>query len=89
MAQFSRKGYFKPTPKKLRKIGDSLLAIFGGYGFVNIIEAYNEPDKQLRKVKLIIAGSAVALGIVGKFFTNFFKEDDKPTREEDGSQPGN
>lgn len=85
MAKFSRNGYWLPTPKKLRKFGDSLLAIFGGYGFVNIIESYNEPDKELRKVKLIIAGSAVALGIIGKFFTNFFKEED----EQDGSQPGN
>lgn len=76
MAQFSRKAYFKPTPKKLRVLGDTLLAMFGGYGVASIFEAISETDKSLRKTKMIIAGSSVFLGMLGKFLTNFFKEDE-------------
>jgi len=76
MAQFSRKAYFKPTPKKLRVLGDTLLAMFGGYGVASIFEAISETDPKIRKTKLIIAVSAVELGMLGKYFTNFYKENE-------------
>jgi Ca2+/Na+ antiporter len=76
MAKFSRKNYFKPTSKKLRVIGDTLLATFGGYGVASIFEAISETDKNLRKTKMIISGVSVLLGILGKFLTNFTKKED-------------
>lgn len=89
MAKFSRKGYFLPTPKALRVLGDTLLGTFGSFGVLAILDALNESDESNRKTKMIIAFVSVLLGMVGKFLTNFFKEDDKPTTEEDGSRPGN
>jgi hypothetical protein len=58
------KSYYKPTPKKWRKIGDALLGVslvaipveLGGYKWLSI--------------------SLFVLGVVGKFLTNFFEEDD-------------
>jgi Ca2+/Na+ antiporter len=85
MAKLSHKNYFKPTSKKLRIIGDTLLATFGGYGVASIFEAISETDKTLRKTKMIISAVAVLLGIVGKFLTNFTKKEEveptEPTNE--------
>lgn len=58
------KNYYKPTPKKWRKIGDALLAV------------------SLVAVPAELAGHAwlsisiFLLGVVGKFLTNFFSEDE-------------
>lgn len=71
------KHYYSPTPKKWRKIGDAILAVgtavtAGGLiGFDQLQEIYT--PKELK----IIIGIAFALGVTGKFLTNFFKEDDK------------
>jgi hypothetical protein len=57
--------YKKPTPWLFRKIGDSLLAISSvvtGYAIV-------EESK-------ILALSFLAIGVLGKFMSNFFKETD-------------
>ena len=61
---FSVKSYYKPTPRKWRKIGDALLGVsliaipseLSGYTWLSI--------------------SIFALGVVGKFLTNFFSEDE-------------
>ncbi len=69
------KSYWAPTPKKWRKIGDALLAsatvlaIGGIWQFDTLKELFTA--SQLRG--MIIA--SIALGVVGKFLTNFFKED--------------
>ena len=70
------KNYYAPTPKKWRRIGDAILAVgtavtAGGLiAFDQLKEIYT--DKELK----IIIGIAFALGVIGKFLTNFFKEDD-------------
>jgi len=68
--------YWKPTPKKWRRIGDSLLAVasvlaIGGlWQFDNLKDIFTSTE-----IKVMIVMSIV-LGVVGKFLTNFFKEDD-------------
>lgn len=79
----SLRNYYKPTPKKWRKIGDAFLAV----GVFVTAGGLIEFDKlsqifDAKELKVII-GIAFALGVLGKFLTNFFKEDgnsvDKPT----------
>ena len=71
------KNYWKPTPKKWRKLGDSLLAVatvlsIGGiWQFDNLKDLFTQTELK----GLII--SSISLGVVGKFLTNFFKEDNK------------
>lgn len=66
------KNYYKPTPTKWRKIGDSLLAVaalFGGGGLIafdQLKEVYSEHELK------VMIGSAIVVGVVGKFLTNFF-----------------
>ena len=67
--------YRKPTPKKWRRIGDSLLAVasvlaIGGlWQFDNLKDIFT-----LFEIKVMIV-SSIVLGVVGKFLTNFFKEE--------------
>lgn len=67
--------YWKPTPKKWRKWGDSLLAVasvlaIGGlWQFDNLKEIFTPQE-----IKVMIV-SSILLGVIGKFLTNFFKED--------------
>ncbi len=69
------KNYWKPTPKKWRKVGDSLLAVasvmaIGGlWQFDNLKDIFTPTE-----LKSIIIAS-ISFGVVGKFLTNFFKED--------------
>jgi len=67
--------YWAPTPKKWRKIGDGLLAsatvvaVGGIWQFDALKELFT--TQQLRAMII----SSIVLGVVGKFLTNFFKED--------------
>ena len=69
--------YWKPTPKKWRKIGDSLLAVatvlsIGGlWQFDNLKDVFTPTE-----LKIMIVSSILS-GVVGKFLTNFFKEEGK------------
>lgn len=63
--KLSYKNYFKPTPKKLRKIGDALLALSTAFMGYEILFA-NNPT---------LATIIMILGVAGKFLTNFFSED--------------
>jgi hypothetical protein len=56
--------YKQPVPWKWRRIGDSLLCTFGT---VAIVESLNDNKT--------VAITCWILAIVGKFLTNFFKED--------------
>lgn len=73
------KNYWKPTPKKWRLIGDTILAtatfITGGS-----LIAYDQLKEIFtpQEVKIVIA-SAFILGVVGKFLTNFFKQEETKT----------
>lgn len=69
--------YYKPTPTKWRKIGDALLAsagivaVGGLWQFENLKEIFT-----MSEIKIMII-SSIVLGVVGKFLTNFFKEEEK------------
>lgn len=58
------KAYWKPTPAKFRKLGDALLAVS------TTITTYAIADEWSKWATL----SALLLGVVGKFLTNFFSE---------------
>lgn len=71
--------YWKPTPKRWRRLGDSLLAVasvlaIGGlWQFDNLREIFTAGE-----IKIMIVTS-IAFGVIGKFLTNFFKEDTSET----------
>lgn len=71
------KDYWKPTPKKWRRIGDALLAsatvlaIGGLWQFDNLKDVFTPNE-----LKGMIM-SSIILGVVGKFLTNFFKDETK------------
>lgn len=71
------KNFYKPTPKKWRKIGDALLAsatviaVGGIWQFESLKEVFTTGE-----IKAMII-SSIVLGVIGKFLTNFFKEDEK------------
>jgi hypothetical protein len=74
--KLNKKHYWKSTPKKWRKIGDSILAIgtFLATGGLMQMESLKElyTIEQIRSFVTI----SMVLGVVGKFLTNFFKEDE-------------
>jgi hypothetical protein len=54
--------YAKPTPKKLRRLGDGLLL------------ASTIMTNEMMTDKPAIASIALISGVIGKFLTNFFSE---------------
>jgi hypothetical protein len=64
MAELKQKKYYKPTPKKLRKLGDALL---GASTTITGYAIYEEMKW--------LALTALGLGVLGKFMTNFFSDD--------------
>jgi len=73
------KNYYKPTPKKWRKLGDAILAtsvfVTGGglLAFDQLKDIFGDGF-----LKWSI-GIAFIAGVVGKFLTNLFKEDETPS----------
>lgn len=63
---FGLKEYFKPTPKNLRKLGDSLLVI------MTMVTGY-----AVFMSMPYIAYIALGIGVLGKFLSNYFSEDSK------------
>ena len=67
--------YWKPTPKRWRKFGDAplaasaVIAIGGLWQFDNLKEVFTTSE-----IKGLIITSII-LGVLGKFLTNFFKEE--------------
>ena len=70
-----KKNYYSPTPKKWRRIGDALLFGCGAVGATGLI-AFDEMKSVFgpKELKWIIGGVLI-LGFIGKFLSNFFKED--------------
>lgn len=62
------KDYFKPTPKRLRILGDSLLGISTLVTAAAITQQQNW-----------LAYGSLFVGVVGKFLTNFFKDESNNT----------
>jgi len=71
------KNYYKPTPKKWRKLGDALLACAGIVGGGGILAYDQLKDLYTPKELKIFIGAALVVGIAGKFLTNFFTDDIK------------
>jgi hypothetical protein len=67
--KFGLKYYFKPTPKKIRLIGDSLAAASLFVSGMTLMEGYKE-------IAIFIAVS----GWVGKFLSNMFADADPQTQ---------
>lgn len=61
-----KKNYYKPTPKKWRQLGDALLGVSTTITGFAIVEDHKW-----------IAFSALILGVIGKFLTNFFSDDEQ------------
>ena len=69
------KNYYRPTPKKWRQIGDAILYGCGAIGAGGLM-AFDELKQVFSQTELKwIIGLTLALGFLGKFLTNFFKED--------------
>lgn len=62
------KNYWAPTPKKWRKIGDALLAV----------TLYAQTQQALTGYSHLMQVASI-VGLVGKFLTNFFTEDETPS----------
>jgi len=65
------KNYYKPTPVKWRKLGDALLAVsvtITGFAVYENVQW--------------VALTALITGAIGKFLTNFFKEDGTKERKQ-------
>jgi hypothetical protein len=75
------KNYWTPTPKKWRRLGDSLLAVatviaIGGiWQYDSLKEIFSTGE-----LKIMIV-SSIIFGVVGKFLTNFFKDDTKESQD--------
>ena len=69
------KHYWKPTPKKWRRFGDGLLAgstvlaVGGLWQFDTLKNIFTSGELK----GLII--TSIVLGVIGKFLSNFFKEE--------------
>ena len=69
------KNYYKPTPTKWRKLGDALLAVsvtITGFAMYENVQW--------------VALTALITGVIGKFLTNFFKDDNIKTRKQGRSR---
>lgn len=71
------KNYWKPTPKKWRRLGDSLLASASVLAIGGIWQFDTLKDiLSTFWIKVMIITS-IMLGVIGKFLTNFFKDDEE------------
>ena len=73
--KFGLKYYFKPTPKRIRLIGDSLAAASLFVSGMTLMEGYKE-------IAIFIAVS----GWVGKFLSNMFADADVKIETQDTKQ---
>lgn len=71
--------YFKATPKKWRIIGDTLLAI-SAYITENALSSLQAGQADVSEV-VWVARIAIGIGVLGKFLTNFFKEEESSPPE--------
>jgi hypothetical protein len=62
--KFGIKGYWKPTPKKIRKIADSLSAAALAVSAYSFASDYK-----------VVAYSILATAFIGKFLSNLFSEE--------------
>jgi len=70
------KRYWRPTPKKWRRLGDALLASATVFAIGGIWQYDSLKDIFTPTELKVLIITSIGLGVVGKFLTNFFKEDD-------------
>jgi hypothetical protein len=68
--------YWKPTPKKWRRLGDSLLAVATVIAIGGIWQFDSLKDIFTTNELRLMITSSIVLGVVGKFLTNFFKDEE-------------
>lgn len=69
-----KENYYSPTPKKYRKIGDTILMITTGLQPI----LAGAPMPEGIKVWVMVAISI--LGLIGKGITNLYTEEDEPVK---------
>ena len=69
------KHFYEPTPVKWRKLGDAILYGCGAIGATGLVAFDQMKEIFSAKELKIIIGGVLVLGFLGKFLTNFFKED--------------
>lgn len=74
-AKFDWRGYFEPTPKLARKIGDTFLGVGSAVSTTTLITALNTESEKMQHILMVVGVSTIALTAIGKFLSNFFKED--------------
>lgn len=67
--KFGISSYWKPTPKKIRKLADALLAAVTFSGTTVILNGYP-----------VLGTVMFVIGFVAKFLSNFFEEDTSTTQ---------
>lgn len=78
MNKFDIKGYWEPTPKIWRQIGNSILYSCGVIGAGGLF-AFEQLQTIFGATELkVIISVTLILGFAGKFLTNFYKKVDKP-----------
>jgi hypothetical protein len=77
-----KESYWKKTPKKWRKIGDTMLAIstFLATGGLFEMDALKDIFTASQMKGFVI--STIGIGVVSKFLTNFFNEDDETIKKD-------
>jgi len=69
--------FYKPTPKKWRKIGDSIL-ITSTFVTSGSLIAYDQlKEVYAPKTIKVVIGVFLVLGVTAKFLTNLFKTSDE------------
>lgn len=58
------KNYWQPTPKKVRKLGDALLAM----------SMYSQTQEMFTGHSILLTSVSI-IGLIGKFLTNFFSDE--------------
>jgi hypothetical protein len=70
--EFGWKHYFAPTPKKAKKIGNTLLAVFSITSMSSLITEHEG-----------FAIASMIIGVVGKVLSNFFCEESVDVKEDE------
>lgn len=86
--KFSWKYYFEPTPRRMRVLGDAILAASGAISTGSLISsdaALSNPTPEMIQAviqpAITLSLWATILGFVGKFITTFFKEEEDSLKE--------
>lgn len=71
--------YYKPTPKRFRVLGDTILVTSTFITGIVLVEF--DKLKEVYSIEMLrcMIGSAMVLGVAGKFLSNFFADDTVPT----------